>query len=84
MSRLPLPPDDPAVLAAGFPVLVWPAQQPLSRVHRATRCSVHYATDADGRFNPPSPSAGFGSCYASSHPRGAFAEALGRFRVLTR
>lgn len=77
-------PPDHADALAGFPELLWGASQPLSRVHRQRHGTLHYATDRLGRFNPPAGDHGFGTCYLSTDPRGAFVETLGRFRVLTR
>ncbi len=78
---LPLPPvgDD----LADFPALVWRAQQPLSRIHRHTNCTVYFSADGSGRFDPPAGETGWGTCYLSTHPRGAFAEVFGRFRAIT-
>jgi hypothetical protein len=81
--RTPPPPGDPNVLTREFPTLTWPAQQPLSRVHRVEHDTAYFATGQDGRFNPPLPEAGFGTLYLSSHPRGAFVETLGRFRYIS-
>ena len=81
--RTPPPPGDPNVLTSEFPTLIWPAQQPLSRVHRVEHDTAYFATGQDGRFNPPLPEAGFGTLYLSSHPRGAFVETLGRFRYIS-
>ena len=81
--RTPPPPEDPNVLTREFPTFTWPAQQPLSRVHRVEHDTAYFATGQDGRFNPPLPEAGFGTLYLSSHPRGAFVETLGRFRYIS-
>lgn len=81
--RTPPPPEDPDVLTREFPTFTWPAQQPLSRVHRVEHDTAYFATGQDGRFNPPPPEAGFGTLYLSSHPRGAFVETLGRFRYIS-
>lgn len=60
------------------------AQQPLWRVHREVHPTAHFATDSDGRFNPPTPTAGFGTWYLSTHRLGAFIEVFGRSAVVTR
>jgi len=78
---LPAPPDVGEL--EDFPVVVWRAQQPLSRIHRHTNGAVYFSTDGSGRFDPPAGETGWGTWYLSTHPRGAFAEVFGRFRVIT-
>jgi hypothetical protein len=58
---LPIPPDHADALA-DFPALVWGASQPLSRVHKHSHGTLHYAIDQLGRFNPPGADNGFGTC----------------------
>jgi hypothetical protein len=78
-SPIPYPGDfEVGDIALQFPSFTWSAQQPLSRVHRAEYGPVHFATDGDGRFDPPQPDLGWGTCYFSTHPRGAFVEVFGR------
>lgn len=79
------PPDDPVALA-NFPIVSkdrLPTQ--LYRVHRLDREPEFFASsDVDGRFNPPPGSAtGFGTCYLSTEPLGAFLETLGRMGAVT-
>jgi RES domain len=83
MSSLPPPPDVDAVRLS-FPTITWAAQQPLTRIHRATKEPVFFARDPGGRFNPPTVDADFGTCYLSNHPLGSFAEVFGRFRIIDR
>lgn len=73
---------DDGDLALNFPEFVWLAQQPLSRVHRSQNDPVHFATDGDGRFDPPDENCTFGTWYLSSHPTGAFVEVFGRTRTV--
>jgi RES domain-containing protein len=82
MTGLPDPPG-PSDLAA-FPSTTWTVQQKLWRVHQERHCTVHFATDQGGRFNPSSPHVGFGTWYLSSHPNGALAEVFGRLGMITR
>jgi len=78
-----LPPPRDAGELAGFPVRLWRAQQPLSRIHRHVHGTVYFSTDGTGRFDPPPGATGWGTWYLSTHPRGAFAEVFGRFRTIT-
>lgn len=78
---LPMPPTGPADLA-DFPVLIWRAHQPLTRIHRQEFGSVFFGTDQDGRWNPPESDSDWGTCYLSTHPVGAALEVFGRLRKL--
>ncbi len=75
-------PDPPATSElTGFPALIMPANVPLARIHHNLRDAEYFSADASGRFDPPAGStAGFGTCYLSTHPLGAFLETFGRIR----
>lgn len=58
-----------------------PANAPLARIHHNLRDPEYFSADSSGRFDPPpGSSAGFGTCYLSTHPLGAFLETFGRIR----
>lgn len=65
----------------GFPAVIVPANAPLARIHHNLRDAEYFSADSTGRFDPPHGSvAGFGTCYLSTHPLGAFIETFGRIR----
>jgi hypothetical protein len=76
------PPDNPAELA-DFPARTVPANYPYSRIHHDRHEAEWFCDKGDCRFDPP-PGAGFGTCYLSGHPLGAFVEKFGRLRVVPR
>lgn len=75
-------PDPPAPSElTGFPAVIMPANVPLARIHHNLRDPEYFSEDGSGRFDPPVGStAGFGTCYLSTHPLGAFLETFGRIR----
>lgn len=77
--NLPDPPAPPEL--TGFPAVLIPANAPLARIHHNLRDPEYFSADGSGRFDPPPGStAGFGTCYLSTHPMGAFLETFGRIR----
>lgn len=76
---LPRPPSVSEL--TGFPAVVLPANVPLVRIHHNLNDPEFFSADGSGRFDPPPGStAGFGTCYLSTHPLGAFLETFGRIR----
>jgi hypothetical protein len=75
-------PDPPAPSELiGFPVVIMPANVPLARIHHNLRDPEYFSADGSGRFDPrPGSTSGFGTCYLSTHPLGAFLETFGRIR----
>jgi len=64
-----------------FPSVVIAANVPLARIHHNLNDAEYFSSDSSGRFDPPpGSSAGFGTCYLSTHPLGAFLETFGRIR----
>jgi hypothetical protein len=66
---------------SAFPAVIVRANAPLVRIHHNLRDPEYFSADSSGRFDPPVGStAGFGTCYLSTHPLGAFLETFGRIR----
>ena len=75
------PPADPTELSE-FPVKVVTPGFPYVRIHRQHREAEWFCTCGDCRFDPLPADAGFGTCYLSGHPLGAFIEKFGELEVL--
>jgi RES domain-containing protein len=55
----------------------------LYRIHDHDREPNWFNATGAGRFDPPAPDAGFGTCYLAADLDGALIEVLGRVRVIT-
>ena len=77
------PPRDPTELA-DFPTKSIAPGYPYVRIHRHFRDPEWFCSCGNCRFDPPPGTEGFGTCYLSGHPMGAFVEKFGDLDIVAR